>query len=205
MSDNDSIDFKKLNETLERDYKTNKGTITLTIVPKTFAPKDEGSVGVADVILSMNGNSGTRPMDGVEEMLHGLFTSASLVSDHSNFQKASDEDKPNSEETRKLLEKEIQESFPKIRQTIHEYSLYMPTEADMDEPYEKIQNGQEYKVGELMKVIGPEGGNRHKKKQVSKRMKTHKKRSKKQHRKTKGKKNTNHKTKSKIVKNGKKK
>lgn len=206
MRDNTPSTMEELKETLEKEYKTNNGTITLTIVPNTVSPNKEGKVNVAEVMLSMTGNIGTNPIDGVEEMLQGLIKSAVGVSKDPNFHNADVQENLNRENIREQLEEEIQTIFPKIHEPVYNFSLYTPTNADRNEPYENVGNGQSYSIGKLVKDVGMNmGGNKHKKKSNRKRMKTQKKRSKKQIRKTKGKKNANQHTKNKIVKNGKKK
>ena len=206
MTDNTPTTIEELKETIEKEYKTNNGTITLTIVPNTVSPNKEGKVNVAEVMLSMTGNIGTNPINGVEEMLQGLIKSAVGVSKDPNFHNADAQENLNRENIREQLEEEIQTIFPKIHTPIYNFSLYTPTNADRNEPYENVGNGQSYSIGKLVKDVGMNmGGNKHKKKSNRKRMKTQKKRSKKQIRKTKGKKNANQHTKNKIVKNGKKK
>lgn len=203
MTDNT---IEELNKTLEKEYKTNNGTITLTIVPKTVSPNEEGKVNVAEVILSMTGDIGTNPIDGVEEMLQGLFKSTAGVSKDPNFHNADVQENLNRENIREQLEEELQTIFPKIHEPIYHLSLYTHTDADRNEPYENVGNGKSYSIGKLVKEVGRNaGGNKHKKKSNRKRVKTQKKRSKRQIRKTKGKKNANQYTKNKIVKNGKKK
>lgn len=206
MEDNTPTTIEELNETLDKEYKTNNGTITLTIVPKTDSPNEEGKVNVAEVMLSMTGDIGTNPTDGVEEMLQGLFKSAVGVSKDPNFHNADVKENLNRENIRQQLKEEIQTIFPKIHEPIYHLSLYTHTDADRNEPYENVGNGQSYSIGKLVKEVGINtGGNKHKKKSNRKRVKTQKKRSKRQIRKTKGKKNANQHTKNKIVKNGKKK
>lgn len=213
INENEPNVDKQISEFLEKEYKINKGTVTLTIVPKIDGSQENGKVNAAEVRINMTGDVGTNPIDGVNRLLYGLFRSSEAISKYPNLNKqdSSNEDKPENEleDHIKKLEVEMKNAFPEYVANIIEYKPYVFTDYDNKNKNKDFQNGKEIIVGELVKRIDPEsdkeGGNKNKGKAITKRKKRQNKRSKKQTRKTKGKKNTNHRAKNKIAKNGKKK
>ena len=205
MGDNiNESELKQISKILEKEYKINKGTVTLTIVPKIDGSQENGKVNAAEVRINMTGDVGTNAIDGVNQFLYGLFRSSVAISKYPTFNKQ-DNSENESEDHIKELEDEIKKVFPEYVTNIIEYKPYVFT--DYDNENKESQPGREFIIGELVKRIGldNEGGNKGKSKAFTKRKKTQQKRSKKQIRKTKGKKNVNQHTKNKIVKNGKKK
>lgn len=213
INENEPTVDKRISKFLEEEYKINKGTVTLTIVPKIDGSQENGKVNAAEVRINMTGDVGTNPIDGVNRLLYGLFRSSEAISNYPNLNKqdSSNEDKPENEleDHIKKLEEDMKNAFPEYVADIIEYKPYVFTDYDNTNKNKDFQNGKEIIVGELVKRIDPEsdkeGGNKNKGKAITKRKKRQNKRSKKQTRKTKGKKNTNNRTKNKNAKNGKKK
>ena len=213
INENEPTVDKRISKFLEEEYKINKGTVTLTIVPKIDGSQENGKVNAAEVRINMTGDVGTNPIDGVNRLLYGLFRSSEAISKYPNLNKqdSSNEDKPENEleDHIKKLEEDMKNAFPEYVADIIEYKPYVFTDYDNTNKNKHFQNGKEIIVGELVKRIDPEsdkeGGNKNKGKAITKRKKRQNKRSKKQIRKTKGKKNTNNRTKNKNGKNGKKK
>ena len=208
INENEPNVDKQISEFLEKEYKINKGTVTLTIVPKIDGSQENGKVNAAEVRINMTGDVGTNPIDGVNRLLYGLFRSSAAISKYPTFNKQ-DNSENELEDHIKELEDEMKNAFPEYVANIIEYKPYVFTDYDNKNKNKDFQNGKEINVGELVKRIDPldhhEGGNKGKSKAFTKRKKTQQKRSKKQIRKTKGKKNTNNRTKNKNAKNGKKK
>lgn len=208
INENEPNVDKQISEFLEKEYKINKGTVTLTIVPKIDGSQENGKVNAAEVRINMTGDVGTNPIDGVNRLLYGLFRSSAAISKYPTFNKQ-DNSENELEDHIKELEDEMKNAFPEYVANIIEYKPYVFTDYDNKNKNKDFQNGKEINVGELVKRIAPlddhEGGNKGKSKAFTKRKKTQQKRSKKQIRKTKGKKNTNNRTKNKNAKNGKKK
>ena len=208
INENEPNVDKQISEFLEKEYKINKGTVTLTIVPKIDGSQENGKVNAAEVRINMTGDVGTNPIDGVNRLLYGLFRSSAAISKYPTFNKQ-DNSENELEDHIKELEDEMKNAFPEYVANIIEYKPYVFTDYDNKNKNKDVQNGKEINVGELVKRIDPvddnEGGNKGKSKALTKRKKTQQKRSKKQIRKTKGKKNTNNRTKNKNAKNGKKK
>jgi hypothetical protein len=208
INENEPNVDKQISEFLEKEYKINKGTVTLTIVPKIDGSQENGKVNAAEVRINMTGDVGTNPIDGVNRLLYGLFRSSAAISKYPTFNKQ-DNSENELEDHIKELEDELKNAFPEYVANIIEYKPYVFTDYDNKNKNKDFQNGKEINVGELVKRIDPvddhEGGNKGKSKAFTKRKKTQQKRSKKQIRKTKGKKNTNNRTKNKNAKNGKKK
>ena len=208
INENEPNVDKQISEFLEKEYKINKGTVTLTIVPKIDGSQENGKVNAAEVRINMTGDVGTNPIDGVNRLLYGLFRSSAAISKYPTFNKQ-DNSENELEDHIKELEDEMKNAFPEYVANIIEYKPYVFTDYDNKNKNKDVQNGKEINVGELVKRIDPvddhEGGNKGKSKAFTKRKKTQQKRSKKQIRKTKGKKNTNNRTKNKNAKNGKKK
>ena len=208
INENEPNVDKQISEFLEKEYKINKGTVTLTIVPKIDGSQENGKVNAAEVRINMTGDVGTNPIDGVNRLLYGLFRSSEAISKYPTFNKQ-DNSENELEDHIKELEDEMKNAFPEYVANIIEYKPYVFTDYDNKNKNKDFQNGKEIIVGELVKRIDPEsdkeGGNKNKGKATTKRKKRQNKRSKKQTRKTKGKKNTNHRAKNKIAKNGKKK
>lgn len=201
-----NVDVNKLQEQLKKEFTVNNGKIILTVIPNTVSSKKDGANAIADVILTMEGDTGIKFTDSVDQMLYGLFKSAALISKPINEDKASDRTQDNGAMTSEELEKEMKNAFPIFKDVMYQFNPYIFTRADRNKPYEKVENGRSYSIGKLVKKVGINaGGNKHKKKSNRKIVKTQKKRPKRQIRKTKGKKNANQYTKNKIVKNGKKK
>ena len=210
ITDNEEI--KKLQQAFNDKFKINNGKGSLTVVPKTVSRINDGEIGIADIMLKIEGDTGINYSDGVNEMLYGLFKSAELFSNNPNVNKPEDDDGENRTVTPEDLYQELQKAFPKSKEYIYDFKPTVFRTVDINNPFSKVQNGQEYPIGGIIKRVGDfskvydaksEGGN--KKKQSTKNKKTKKKRSQKLGRKTKGKKNTVNHKKNKVVKNGKKK
>ena len=88
MGDNiNESELKQISKILEKEYKINKGTVTLTIVPKIDGSQENGKVNAAEVRINMTGDVGTNAIDGVNQFLYGLFRSSVAISKYPTFNK----------------------------------------------------------------------------------------------------------------------
>ena len=198
----------ELQKQLKKDFTVNNGKIILTVIPNTVSSKKNGANAIADVILTMEGDTGIKFTDSVDQMLYGLFKSAELISKSPNMNTANDGTADSGARTSEELEQEMKKAFPMFKNVIYQFNPYIYTNADKTKPYEKVENGNDYPIGKIYKTIGAPtsfGGNKRYIKSSTKKKKLHNKNFKKQIRKTKSKKNVNNHKKNKIVKNGKKK
>ena len=124
INENEPNVDKQISEFLEKEYKINKGTVTLTIVPKIDGSQENGKVNAAEVRINMTGDVGTNPIDGVNRLLYGLFRSSAAISKYPTFNKQ-DNSENELEDHIKELEDEMKNAFLEYVANIIEYKPYL--------------------------------------------------------------------------------